>query len=215
MRRHGRPLLPGDPTRRQRSLPVKCAQRCCRAPVGTACAGEPTGGVCHRECDGTSLHWCAGDDDGGRSLDRGIACTSNGAMDCAGYPSDADAPLWIACKPESDGAVCDPDASATCNDGGAVMCPSGLTETLDCAALLGSAGACSPGALSPPFDWTSPCSLTSSVCTADSCEGDRLTSCERGAMFSISCASEGLGDCRLLTADLGSSPRAACGPPLP
>jgi hypothetical protein len=31
----------------------------------------------------------------------------------------------------------------------------------------------------------------------------------------MSCASEGLGACRLLTADLEPTARAACGPPLP
>jgi hypothetical protein len=193
-------------------------QTCAPTSGGTACAGEPTGRACTgqptRECDGTSLHWCVEGDDGGVSVDRGIACASNGAMDCGGYPSK-DSPLWIACKPESDGAACEPDASAACNDGGAIMCPSGVTEALDCAALLGSPGACTAGALAPPFDWTSPCSLTPSACAGDSCDGDRLTSCERGATFSMSCASEGLGVCRLITADLESTPRAACGPPLP
>jgi hypothetical protein len=193
-------------------------QTCAPTSSGrAACAGEPTGSACASQpsskCDRTSLHWCAAADDGGIPVDRGITCASNGAMDCGTYPG-TDLPLWLACKPESDGAACEPDASAVCNEGRAIMCPSGVTEALDCAALLGSPSACSAGALSPPFDWTSPCSLTS-ACAADSCDGEKLTSCERGATFSMSCASQGLSACRVLTADLESTARAACGPPLP
>lgn len=187
-------------------------QTCAPASGGTVCSGEPTGKTCKLGCNANSLHWCAAEADGGLAVDRGIACTSNGAMECGGYPPPPGLPQWVACKPESDGAACEPVASATCDGGRAVMCPSGVTETLDCATLLGSAGACSAGALSPPFDWTSACSLSSSACASDSCDGDMLTSCERGATFSMSCASEGLGDCRLLTADPGSTPRAACTP---
>jgi hypothetical protein len=187
-------------------------QTCAPTLGGTVCSGEPTGKACTQsECDGNSLHWCAAAGDGGLALDRGMACTSNGAMECGAYPSK-DSPQWAACKPESDGAACEPIASATCDGGRAIMCPSGVTETLDCAALLGSDAACSPGGLSPPVDWTSPCSVNSSVCANDSCDGDTLTSCERGATFSIGCAAQGLGDCRLVTADPGSTPRAACTP---
>jgi hypothetical protein len=200
-----------------RSSGENCAlwgQTCAPSPEGSACAGEPTGHACGHDCTGSLLHWCAPADDGGPGVDLGIDCASNGATQCDGFPSP-DAAVWLACKAESDAAPCVPNASATCENGRATMCPSGVPETLDCAALLGGAGACTGGGLSPPFDWTSPCSMKPSACTSDSCDGDRLTSCERGAAFSADCASEGLGACSLVAADPGAAPRAACGPPAP
>ena len=191
-------------------------QTCATTAGGGVCAGEATGVSCARsECAGNSLHWCVAGDDGGPGIDRGIDCASNGAMECSGFPSP-DAAQWLACKADGDAGACAPDASAACDNGLAVMCPSGVPETLDCAALLGTPGACVAGALSPPFDWTSPCSLPASGCASDdSCDGGLLTSCERGAKFQVDCAGEGLGACRLLTADPGSAPRAACGRPSP
>ncbi len=103
-------------------------QTCAPAPGGTVCAGGPTG-ACNSGCEQASLHWCTGGDDGGGAIDRGIDCASNGAMGCVGFPVPGP-PKWVACRPESDAAACDPNASATCNDGHAVMCPAGVTETL-------------------------------------------------------------------------------------
>jgi hypothetical protein len=203
----------GAPARGRGENCALWGQTCAPAPGGTVCAGEPTG-ACNRGCDQASLHWCTGGDDGGGAMDRGIDCASNGAMGCAGFPSQGP-PKWVACRPESDAAACEPNASATCSDGRAMMCPAGVTETLDCATLLDSPDACSAGALSPPFDWTSACSLTPPQCTSDSCSGGVLTSCERGAPLWVSCTGEGLGDCRMVTSDPGSTPRATCGPPAP
>ena len=62
-------------------------QTCAPTLGGTVCSGEPTGDACTRECDDNSLHWCAAAGDGGLALDRGMACTSNGAMECGAYPS--------------------------------------------------------------------------------------------------------------------------------
>jgi hypothetical protein len=200
-----------------RSRGENCAlwgQTCAPSAGEGVCAGEATGESCARECAGKSLHWCVAGADGGPGIDHGIDCASNGAMDCNGFPSP-DAAQWLACQAESDAAACAPDASATCENGRAIMCPSGVLETLDCTALLGSSGACSAGGLSPPFDWTSPCSLPASGCVSDSCDGGTLTSCERGAAFQVDCTGQGLGGCRLLTADPGSAPRAACAPPSP
>jgi hypothetical protein len=190
-------------------------QTCAPGPGGGVCAGESTGLSCHRECVGTSLHWCTAGDDGGPGIDQGIDCASNGAAECGGFPSP-EAAQWLACKPEGDAATCTPDASASCDNGRAIMCPSGVVETLDCTALLGSAAACAAGNLSPPFDWTGACSLALPGCSGDSCDdGGGITSCERGAAFRVNCAEEGLGACRLLPADQGSAPRAACAPPSP
>ncbi len=190
-------------------------QTCAPLPGGGVCAGEPTGSSCVRDsCDGTSLHWCAASDDGGPGVDLGIDCASNGASRCGGFPS-TDAAQWLACRPASDAAACAPDASATCDKGQATMCPTGVMETLDCDSLLGSVGGCAAGSLSPPFDWTSPCSVSPSGCASDSCNDGGLTSCERGATFSASCTSEGLGACRMVSAEPGSTPRAACTPTAP
>src|SRR5208283_1888402 len=97
--------------------------------------------------------------------------------------------LWVACLPETDAgpaAACDPSLSVNCAGDVATSCPAGLTETIDCAALLGSRGSCNDAGLSPPFDWTSPCTLTA-TCLPDTCDGATLTSCARGAPFQTDC----------------------------
>ncbi len=149
---------------------------CSTSASGGDCAGSDSGRSCHggdeKSCvGGSSLHWCetiegGSDGQGESSLDLGINCASNGATACGGFPS-ADAAQWVACKASGDPAGgqedCPPDASATCQNGRATSCPSGVRESIDCATLLGSPGtvaACSEGPLAPPFDWTSPCALT-------------------------------------------------------
>ena len=200
---------------------------CATGASETECAGS-SGLVCHesdqKECSGTSIHWCSAVDGGSggpdaAGIDRGIDCASNGASACDGFPS-RDAPRWVACRtnPDADGGAnaCAPSASATCKDGRATSCPSGVRETIDCATLLGAAGAgaaCTDGPLVPPFDWTSPCAMGTPECTSDSCDGTMVRSCDRGATFSADCEHEGLGSCRLQTADSTSVARAACAPP--
>jgi hypothetical protein len=193
-------------------------QTCSPTAHGSMCSGDPTGHSCPGEpqCDGngTTLHWCVPDVDGGPGIDRGIECASNGAGGCGGFPSsDPKSARWLACLPGTDaGTPCTPDASATCDHGRATMCPTGVEESLDCHALLGSENACSPGALSPPFDWTSPCALPV-PCAEDSCNGSNLLSCERGARFEVDCAAHGLRNCGLVPVDPSGSARAACTPP--
>lgn len=219
-----------NPTRAAGENCTLWGQTCIKRDAGSAeCAGQPTDGPCQNGCESDNLlHWC-GADDGGRAIDQGIDCTGNGAGSCGEFPAGAAA--WAACRPDGDGGACVPSGAATCGDGGgasassasrassassasrATMCPAGTVETLDCAALLGAPGACAPGALDPPFDWTSPCALAPSQCTVDSCDGGALTSCERGAAFTLDCAGEELGACRMVTAEPGAEPRAACAPP--
>jgi hypothetical protein len=193
-------------------------QTCSPTAGGSTCSGDPTGRSCpgSPQCgaNGTTLHWCVPDADGGPGIDRGIECASNGAGACGGFPSpDPGSTRWLACRPGTDaGTPCTPDPSATCDHGRATMCPAGVQESLDCHALLGEDDACSTGALSPPFDWTSPCAL-SMPCGEDSCDGSSLLSCERGARFEIDCRQQGLGDCRLVTVDPSGPARAACKPP--
>jgi hypothetical protein len=153
------------------------------------------------------------------SCDDVRACGSLGA----GVPADDDAspfPLAAmlaapACRPVEDAEACVPDATASCENGRAVSCPSGVVETVDCAALLGSPTACSPGPLGTPSDSTSACRLA--ACGDDSCAGDGsiLESCAGGAVYQANCARAGLGPCRLVAMGAGSTaqaPRAACTP---
>jgi hypothetical protein len=185
---------------------------------GQTCAGGTCGGdsVCdtgeQTECVDPALHWCVAGADGGVN-DKGIDCASNGDGHCGGFPT-SDAASWAACTPVSEGGSadrCDPQPTASCDGGRAIMCLTGTVESVDCEALLNSAEACSEGPLVPSFDWTSACTLAGAACPPDTCDGGTLTSCERGAPFQTDCAKDGLGACRLVTADLGA--RAACGPP--
>jgi hypothetical protein len=190
-------------------------QACAEAADGTGtCAGDSSDAGCKDQCNGSLLHWCEPAGDRGQVTDLGVDCASFGTT-CGGFPT-ADAAAWAACIAETDASAaaadCAPDASATCEDGSAVSCPSGVRETIDCATLLGSRSACNAGALEPPFDWTSSCSLPEGGCATDSCDGMRVTSCERGASFSVDCTSAGLGPCQLIPADPGGPPRAACTP---
>lgn len=183
-------------------------QTCAATDGGAECAGQAMEDQCQSECaDQTALHWCTADD-AGRTIDVGMDCAGNGAGVCGAFPSGT--PGWVACTPEGDGGACDASASATCGNGLATMCPAGLVETLDCAALLGAPAACVAGALDPPFDWTSACAIGPGGCAGDSCDGGVLTSCERGAPFRVDCGSEQLGPCQLVQAEPATSPRAAC-----
>jgi hypothetical protein len=187
-------------------------------------AGEAAIGCNVQGCDGTLLHAC---DDAG--YDVGIDCASNGAQRCGGFPGAMNA-AWVACVPESDAGTCAPDASASCTDGIATSCPAGVPETINCQTLLQNVQACNPGALSPPFDWTSPCFVAAgdggavdeggaggaAPCAPDSCDGTTLHACYRGASFSVDCAPLGFTSCKLVPTDLGAFSNAACaGPRMP
>jgi hypothetical protein len=184
--------------------PAYCAGN--RGSAGLACAGT-------FECTGSSIHYCV---DAG---DLGIDCSGNGAQACDSFPKpDAS---WVACLPEQDAAPCTPDASAQCTDGVAVSCPAAVVETIRCGALLGDAAACISGPLAPPFDWTSPCQIPSAAggdasSCAERCSGtDLLTSCARGAAYTVSCSAEGLGPCRAVATDNGQVPGVQCTAPPP
>ncbi len=213
-----RRLCPADGGPSASSRRENCAlwgQTCAPSEGRAICGGDSTGLYCTSRrggCNDKTLHWCVPDDDGGPGVDRGIQCASNGAGNCGGFPGAP--PQWVACLPNVDAAAsCTPSTSATCDGGRATTCPSGVVESLDCKALLKNESACSEGALSPPFDWTSPCAIPSSACAGDSCDGGWLTSCERGANFELDCRAQGFGDCRLLPAEPGGLARAACTPP--
>jgi hypothetical protein len=201
------------------ALGENCAmggQTCSASAAGEATCVGPAGFACDAsECAGTTIHWCPGP---GASMDLGIDCADNGGGRCDTFPTRSD-PQWAACTTGSaaDASIaCAPSAAATCDGGVATSCPSGVAETVDCATILGSAGACTTGALSPPFDWTSACAVSPPACSADACDdaGVVLTGCARGAAFLLNCAEAGLGPCGLvaLDADAGSTTAAACSP---
>jgi len=187
-------------------------QTCLAGPSGGAACSAIDAGVCAQGsvCDDNDTAIRCGADGGSLVID----CASFGTQHCSGFPV-VHAPSWVACVAESDAgdaATCFPDASAACVDGVSVSCPSGVLETLDCNALLGSMDACSPGPLVPPFEWTGACGVAPAECDADSCDASVLTGCGRGAAFSVDCEEAGLGACSLVTTDEGSLVRAACAP---
>jgi hypothetical protein len=167
----------------------------CENAVSADCLGDPL----------TQLHTC--DADGG---DFFIDCSSNGAQSCGAFPATNFA--WVACVAEGSGPPCTPSLDVTCSGGVASSCPSGVPETIDCSALLGSPAACRAGMLSSPFDWSTPCGTTD-PCPDDQCAGEGVTSCTRGASVGTGCAALGLGPCRLVSVADSAAPRAACSPP--
>ena len=103
------------------------------------------------------------------------------------------------------------------------MCPAGLTESVNCFALLDDVNACAPGDLWPEYDWTSPCFVAgdggdagdagaAAACT-ESCSDAGLLSCYRGATFLLDCKQVDLGACRMVSTDVGAVQNAACTPP--
>lgn len=182
-------------------------QTCAVRDSGSACAGQADESQCGESNCGADqrIHWCGG------GVDEGIDCRSYGAAACGVFPEPTK--QWTACVPEGDGGACAPSTSASCAGGVATMCLTGVEETVDCAALLGAPGTCDKGKLALPFDWTGPCSA-GVACPVDACsaDGGSLTSCTRGAPFTVNCAEQGLGPCRLVTADPASPPRSACTP---
>jgi hypothetical protein len=183
----------------------------CAVDTGAAsCAGnQGAAGLSCRifECAGSKIHYCV---DGG---DIGIDCADNGAQACGGFPvTDAS---YVACLPERDAGACVANSSVECDGGIAVSCPAGVRETIQCGALLGSAGACVSGQLSPEFDWTSPCVVASADASAcgEGCIGPSLlTSCTRGAAYMVDCIDAGLGPCGVVMTDNGQTPAARCAP---
>jgi hypothetical protein len=203
------------------SLPNGHGENCalwgqtCAGPTGSArCAGSTTGSFgCAPgsllECKNGAVHGCA---EAGASVteDVGIDCTSYGDGRCNGYPTSS--PQWVACEASGDGGACTPGLAVTCANGYATSCPAGVEERINCEALL-SADGCNPSPLSPSFDWTSPCQVAGSTCTEECSDAGDVVGCARGATFTLHCAAEKLGACRMVTTDMGAAQHAACAPP--
>jgi hypothetical protein len=181
------------------------AAHCGAGPGGSLACGSAGSrpGSCDRGSE--KVYWCTSA--GEVELD----CSGMGPGECGVFPEAGSVSSWAACVPDSD-AGCGASLSATCANDIATSCATGLSETIDCAHLLGARGSCNTGALDPPFDWTSPCSLGAPC--HDDCDGGVLTGCARGALFATDCSQAGLGDCRMVTTgDDDAGPRAACSAP--
>jgi len=197
---------------------------CTQAGIHVECAGPDAspfvescalwGQTCATAADGSAacapatVPICA--TDGGPP--GGVDCTDDGAQTCRAFSNDA-APGWAACVPTArSDATCEPSLAVTCHGGVAESCPTGVPESIDCAAWLDTPDACAPGTLAPPgADWTSGCA-PEALCPPDSCDGNVLTGCARGAVFSVDCVDAGLRSCSLPTGR-GTAVHAACGPP--
>jgi hypothetical protein len=191
--------------------------------AGAACTGSAGFDCDNPACDGTTmLRWCPFG--ATASIDQGIDCADNGAGACAVFPSQEN-PLWAACVAAGAGdaaTACAPEPTATCDEAGvATSCASGVTETIDCATLLGAPGnssACAPGMFTRSFDWTSPCGFIPPTCASDTCDdaGAALLGCARGATLPVDCAEAGLGPCAMVPVagdDSGAALGAACAAP--
>jgi hypothetical protein len=187
-------------------------QTCSTSGDATVCTGSAGASGCAdellEECpkDGSAaLVWCTQS-----GMDLGLDCASNGAQQCNGYPMDGSW-QWVACTAEGN-ATCAASLTVTCDGGIATSCPSAVSETIDCTALLGDAGTCVPGTLDPPFDWTSPCATGVAQCSTDSCdEAGHVLGCMRGAIVTVDCAALGLGPCAIVDTGAGAG-GAACTP---
>jgi hypothetical protein len=204
-----------------RGLGENCAlwgQTCAVSTGAAYCAGSrgEAGLSCNvNECAGSSIHFCHD------SGDLGIDCADNGGQSCAGFNVNTNSG-WVACMPLQDAGACEASTSVQCAGGIASSCPAGVPEAIHCGQLLGTPDACAPGDLYPPFDWTSPCVVEgadagpdASACR-DGCSGTVLTSCERGATYTVNCPDAGLlGPCGLVWTDNGERQGARCTPPPP
>lgn len=127
----------------------------------------------------------------------------------------------------ADGGGCTPDSPATCTNGSASSCPSGMPETINCSELLQTPAptGCNPGPLSNPTDPTSACYLDAgaivndagldadagaamSGCT-ESCNGTMVTGCAHGAAYTFDCQAIDAG-CQAVPSPDGVMHGAAC-----
>ncbi|MDB4993726.1 MAG: hypothetical protein JWM74_1158 [Myxococcaceae bacterium] len=157
----------------------------CTGTGGLDCTGA--------RCDGTQLHACLGPGaitlpDGGKgTLDEGFDCASYGGGTCVQNT------ITASCKPASD-TTCAASADVTCDRNVAVGCPSGFEERVDCAALTGRNNTCTPTSGGRAWDVSRACGIPAtdggSGCARDTCSGEKLVACVRGAQVTIDCAAD-------------------------
>ena len=162
------------------------------AGSSTACSGDDAG----TWCSGTQLHDCEPD---AGPFDQGSDCASFGETCVAGSPS--------ACA--ANGESCPPSAQLRCNGDVAIGCPSGFSEQVDCAAILGTTGSCNADAAGRPWDVARACTVDGEPCPPDSCTGTLLASCARGAALNVDCTAVGFASCTTVQLPDATS-RAIC-----
>lgn len=87
--------------------------------------------------------------------------------------------------------ACVPADAATCQGDLATSCPSGVTETVNCAELLQQSNTCHSGPLNPSRGATSPCYVdagSDAACVEGCSANNVLTACARGVAISFDCA---------------------------
>lgn len=166
------------------------------------CLGSKRRSCTASGCNGSNLAAC---DDAG--LDRGTDCSLFGAGSCITSGAQP------ACQPEGS-STCQGTADITCTSGGiAKGCASGYGETVDCAAISGSApGNCTDILDAAPGTPVATACQRASGCSVDTCSGSALVACVAGRKVTVSCASQGLRACNDTVATL-EGPRAACTAP--
>lgn len=170
-----------------------------------------TGGECDTGCNGPVLHSC---DDAG--VDQGVDCSSFGAGSCVSTPTAA--AIGCTAVAAADAGTCAPTSDVTCDDNGiAHGCPSGVPETVNCAALTGAAptaAACTVPSDTGGTIWdVSRACAVGTDCTSETCSGSVITACVLGHTASLDCALvPGVSTCTT-TNVAGEGDHAACNSP--
>lgn len=178
---------------------VMLGQTCAAEDLSTAECSGTRGFLCSDAgCTGSAAVDCV--DKGTKERDQGIDCANYGAGSCV--PGDG----GVFCKGGNRATTsCAADAPPTCDGTTATSCVDGKELRIECDRVG------LPCDVTPPFpshDPTAAC-RGGGACTGtkDTCDGDKLQSCGRGAAFEINCASVGLGTCKL------AGDRGACTAP--
>lgn len=195
----------------------------CAGPAGRAAGVEPCvmlGQTCSPEdpstsrCSGTRGFACIVNECAGASL---IDCTSAGVrlldrgIDCAGYGGGGclagDAGLF--CTPgDRATTACPVQAAPACDGPGVTSCVGGKEIRVACDRL---GLPCDVSQAVAPYDPTAACvdrdAGACSPAAPDTCIGDTLESCGRGALYQVSCGTVGLDKCKIDGSGRGSCTR--------
>jgi hypothetical protein len=183
-----------------------------RTCVGSSnTCGVATSSECLTGCIGPVLHSC---DDAG--VDQGVDCSNFGAGTCVSTPTAG--AIGCTAVAAADAGTCTPTSDVTCDDNGVAHgCPSGVPETVNCAALTGAAP--TAAACTVPSDtggnvWdVSRACTVGTDCTGESCgAGGVISACVLGHTAQLDCSVAGVSSC-LTTNVAGEGDHAACGTP--
>jgi hypothetical protein len=177
-------------------------QTCAEIGGAATCAGAAHARACDAGCAGTELVDCVG------GVNQGVDCADYGQGACSTYLA---APACEPTGPHTDTAT----ALVACVGDKAQSSPSGYTESVDCATLLGVTGTCHDGgSTSPVWDVSTACYAAGKSCGADAClDGGVAQSCARAVEFTADCVAAGLKPCTLEPVIESAGAYAACSPP--